>query len=76
MVPSMVFPARHRASTRHPVTDEMSKHSAPGGDRAAPLDFACEAKQGMGDARTAPIERDVRTVKPAHASKPALIVMG
>jgi hypothetical protein len=39
MVPSIVFSARrltgHSASVRQSVTDEMSKHSAPGGDGAA-----------------------------------------
>ena len=41
MVPSMVFHARHPATwlvtALPPGTDEMSKHSAPGGDgRGAP----------------------------------------
>jgi hypothetical protein len=40
MVPSMVFHAHHPATklvtALPPGTDEMSKHSAPGGDGAVP----------------------------------------
>ena len=81
MAPSMVLHAHHPATklvtTLPPGTDEVSKHSAPGGDGAVltgPL-VRNPARSGRWVGRP-PIERDVRTVKPARTSEPALIVMG
>jgi len=76
----MVFHGHHPATklvtALPPGTHEMSKHSAPGGDRAVLTGLLVRNPTRSGDDWSAFIERDVRTVKPARTSEPALIFMG
>ena len=60
----------------HPAPTKCRNIPLPVGTGRRSLDFSCETIQGVGDDQTTPTKRDVRTVKPARASEPALIVMG